>query len=201
MMPSDFGQLPVRLRGEVELALRAVLGDDDVAALIRRDRDMLQRDVRHLQHQALQLGVDRLHLFVEFADAVAELAHARDQRLPLRGVLGATDFLRALVQLGLERLDLSQQRAAALVERQDLVDRRLRVRGRDRGFDALRVLPDQSQVEHCGSFECRGHASPGTQERPARAGRCIGIPFPRRTEVSAPRDSPLARSTPRPRSA
>ena len=78
------GKLPMRLRGEVECALRPVFGDHDVAALVRGDRDMLQRHVGHLQQQALELGVDRLHLVIESADAIAKLAHADDQRLPLR---------------------------------------------------------------------------------------------------------------------
>ena len=50
---------------------------------------MLQRHVGHLEQQeALELGVDGLHLFIESTDAITELAHADDQRLPLRRVPG-----------------------------------------------------------------------------------------------------------------
>jgi len=94
---------------------------------------------------------------------------------------------------------------AAIAAVQERTDRRAQRERRSDGEHADRdrsplLRADQSQVEHCGSFT-PGHTSPSTQERPARAGRCIGIPFQRRTEFSAPRDSLLGRSPLRPKSA
>jgi Tfp pilus assembly PilM family ATPase len=49
----------MRFRFKVEFPLRPVLGDNHVAALVRRHRDVRQRQIGDLQHQALKLDLGR----------------------------------------------------------------------------------------------------------------------------------------------
>ena len=141
-------QLPVRFRHEVERALLPMLGNDDIAALVGRNRHVRQGYVRHVQHEPVEASVDAVDLFIQRADTVAQLAHLSNQRLSHLWVLGAANLFRAPVELSLEGFYLGQQGAAARVERDDLVDRRLNVRRGNSGFHPIRIFPDHAQVEH-----------------------------------------------------
>ena len=142
------GDLPVRLGGEVEGALGAVLGDDDVAGLVGGYRHVGQWHVGDVEHEVVEAGVDGLHLFVEGGDAIPEFAHGKDELLALGGVLRLANVFGSGVELGFEGLDLGEQSAATFIGSEDVVDRGVGVGGGDGGLDAVRFFADESEIEH-----------------------------------------------------
>ena len=86
MMPSARPELPVRLRREVERrAASPTVAHDDVRALVRPDRHVGVRQVRHLEHAALEarLGLgDRLPRRPRCASPSAALRRDRRARAP-----------------------------------------------------------------------------------------------------------------------
>ena len=119
--------------------------------------------------RSLELGVDRLDLFVQCADAVAKLAHAPDQRLArcAASLVRPTSFEPWFSSALSDSTSVSSARRRSSSATISSIGAS-RVRGRDRGFDAVRVFADQSQIEHRRSPSAPGVIRPRAHaERPA----------------------------------
>src|SRR5258706_1186207 len=112
-----FAELPMRLRGKGELALR-VLANDAVVVLVFPRRHVGPDVVRDPEHELVALLLERAELRVDLLELLSHLAHACLDRICRRAALAS------LVPLGLEQLLLRAQRAALLVEVQDPIERR-----------------------------------------------------------------------------
>jgi hypothetical protein len=157
------GQVPVRLRGEVELADRAPGADDLVLRRVRSRRHRRVRQVGDPRGDVRGLLLELAQLVVQLLHAVAQFAHGRNRASGvLAGFLELRDVLARGIALGLELFGLVQQRQSAFL---DLVETRQVQRGaleRDAGFDLVAVLAKELEIVHGIPVGGRGRARGGT---------------------------------------
>jgi len=122
---------------------------DDLVVLLSAGDDALRGQVGQLQEERADLLLQRALLLVQRLDAVGHVLELRHQR---RGILAALfhagDFLVQAVALRLDRLVFGDQAAALLVHFEQLAEIDVAAPLGKSGLDALRVGPDQVDVQH-----------------------------------------------------
>ena len=164
-------ELPVRQRREIEAGELAFRPQDHVGRLVRADGDIGVREIRNLEHPAVELLLGRGHRPLRGRDALAGRALRGDRPLALRRVGDGADRLRGAGALGAERLERVHRFPPPAVRREE----RIHLGGgkadlAELGLHALRLGADETDVEHGVSRFSRTARTPRARAR-ARAAR------------------------------
>ncbi len=131
--------------------MRGLLAPDahDAVVLLPAGRNAVVRQVRQRRHEVVQIPIEPGELDLHRGDLVAE---RRGLGLDQSGVtacpLGIADALRDLVAARALVVGLRLELPALQIEREDFVDVRLRLPLGQRLSHAIRLPPNQIDVEH-----------------------------------------------------
>ena len=150
--------LHVRLRFECEICLLSKCPHDRIFLGAFSHGNGLVRQVRHLQHQPVAVGIAIGNFFVELSDAIAEFARFLFPGfgflyffLPHQGA----DFLGHFVALRFKRFDFGEEFATLLVRLQDFLNERFVPcpAGGEALTYKIRLLANQFNVQHARHYK------------------------------------------------
>ena len=138
----------MRLRRERKFRLLPDSRHLDIARIAPCDRRVRRYDVRHFRHEAIIDG-DRLpRLRIKRVDLRLDILALRDRVLSFRVAFRVLHERIKRVLFGLKHLDLLRASHTRLVGGEQLVEIERNILVHDGRADLVRVLADESDVEH-----------------------------------------------------
>ncbi len=145
-------QVPVGQRLKVELFGLTPGAHHHVFALVAAHRHALVGHVGHLEQGVVQLLFHLAHLVVQPLDALAHFPHLLDEGLASVVVFHLSDLFGDSVAPGFQSFHFGEQPPPLLVQAQYFINGGCGVQLDQGLFDQIRVLADESQIQHDDMF-------------------------------------------------